>query len=113
MLPGEAIGLRLYWKALRQPEADYTVFAQVRAGDNQIVAQQDGQPRNGAYPTTFWEAGEVVIDDRVIEIPADAPAGHFSFKLGLYRPDDGTRLNVDGDPAVNEITPPVEIEVQR
>ena len=111
--PGEAIGLRLYWRALRQPDADYTVFAQIRAADNQIVAQKDGPPQGGGYPTSFWEAGEVVIDDRVIEIPAHAPIGKFPIKVGLYRPADGARLIVDGDPAVNEITLPVEIEVRR
>jgi hypothetical protein len=109
--PGESIGLRLYWKALRQPDADYTVFAQLRTADNQIVAQKDSAPQNGAYPTSFWEAGEVVIDDRVIEIPANAPAGTFPIKIGLYRPDDGTRLPIDGAPAVNEITLPVEVTV--
>lgn len=110
--PGEAIGLRLYWKALRSPEADYTVFAHVRAADHQVVAQKDAPPQDGVYPTSFWETGEVVIDDRVIEIPLDAPIGTFPIKVGLYRPADGTRLNVD-DSAANEITLPVEIEVQR
>lgn len=111
--PGGTIGLRLYWKALRPPEADYTVFAQLRTAHNQIVAQKDGAPQNGAYPTSFWETGEVVIDDRVLEIPVDAPSGVFPIVIGLYRPSDGARLTVDGDPAVNEITLPVEIEVQR
>jgi len=110
--PGEAIGLRLYWKALRRPAADYTVFAQVRDAANHIVAQRDNPPQSGAYPTSFWDAGEVVIDDRVIEIPADAPPGKFPIKIGLYRPDDGTRLTIDGDPAVTEITLPIEVEVQ-
>ena len=110
--PGEAIKLRLYWKALRRPDADYTVFAQVRDADNHIVAQKDDQPQAGAYPTSFWDAGEVVIDDRVIEIPTNAPAGKFPIKIGLYRPANGSRLMIDGDPAVNEITLPIEIEVQ-
>jgi 4-amino-4-deoxy-L-arabinose transferase-like glycosyltransferase len=110
--PGETIRLKLYWSALRQPDADYTVFAQVRAADNQIVAQQDGPPQAGTYPTSFWEAGEVVIDDRVIEIPANAPSGTFPIKIGLYRPGDGVRLMIDGDPAATEITLPIGIEVR-
>jgi 4-amino-4-deoxy-L-arabinose transferase-like glycosyltransferase len=110
--PGEAIKLRLYWKALRRPDADYTVFAQMRDAENHIVAQKDDQPQVGAYPTSFWDAGEVVIDDRMIEIPTNAPAGKFPLKIGLYRPADGARLMIDGDPAVNEITLPIEVEVQ-
>ena len=84
----------------------------VLLADNHIVAQKDDAPQSGAYPTSFWDAGEVVIDDRVIEIPANAPAGGFPIKIGLYRPEDGTRLTIDGDPAVNEITLPIEVEVQ-
>ncbi len=110
--PGESIALRLTWKALRRPEADYTVFAQMRDVANHIVAQQDDPPQAGAYPTSFWDAGEVVIDDRVIKIPVTAAAGTYPIKIGLYRPEGGTRLMIDGDPAVNEITLPIEVEVR-
>ena len=110
--PGDAARLRLYWQALRRPDADYTVFAQVRGAAQRIVAQKDDPPQAGAYPTSFWEAGEVVIDDRVIEIPADAPAGKYPVKVGMYLPAAGSRLWIDGDPAVNEITLPVEIEIR-
>jgi 4-amino-4-deoxy-L-arabinose transferase-like glycosyltransferase len=110
--PGESIGLRLYWKALRRPGANYTVFAQVRDAENHIVAQKDDAPQSGTYPTSFWDAGEVVIDDRVIEIPANVASGKYPIKIGLYRPEDGTRLMIDGDPAVNEIMLPIEVDVQ-
>jgi len=110
--PGDPARLRLYWQALRRPEADYTVFAQVRDAANHIVAQKDNPPQAGAYPTSFWDAGEVVIDDRVIEIPANAPAGKYPVKVGMYLPADGSRLWIDGEPAVNEITLPVEIEIR-
>jgi hypothetical protein len=104
--------LRLYWQALQRPEADYTVFAQVRAADNQIVAQKDSPPQAGAYPTSFWDADEVVVDDRVIEIPANAPPGKYPIRVGMYLPADNVRLPIDGDPAVTEVTLPVEIEIQ-
>jgi hypothetical protein len=109
---GETIRLRLYWQALQRPGADYTVFAQVRAADNQMVAQKDSPPQAGAYPTSFWDAGEVVIDDRVIEIPANAPLGKYPIRVGMYLPADGARLPIDGDPAVTEITLPIEIEIR-
>jgi hypothetical protein len=68
--PGESIRLRLYWQALRRPDNAYTVFAHVRDAANHIVAQTDSPPQAGAYPTSFWDADEVVIDERLIEIPA-------------------------------------------
>lgn len=109
--PGESVRLRLYWQALQRPVTDYTVFAQVRAAANQILAQKDSPPQAGAYPTSFWDAGEVVIDDRIIEIPANARAGKFPIKVGMYVPADQSRLSIDGDSALNEITLPVELEV--
>jgi hypothetical protein len=110
--PGESIRLRLYWKAMQRPAADYTVFAQVRAGNDQIVAQKDSPPQAGAYPTSFWDAGEIVIDDRVIEIPSNAPLGSYPIKIGMYLPADDTRLPIDGNAAVTEVNLPVEIEIQ-
>jgi hypothetical protein len=108
--PGESVGLRTYWRALRRPDADYTIFAQVRDTTNRVVGQKDGPPQMGAYPTSFWDAGEVVIDDRVIEIPSNTSPGKYPIMIGLYLPD-GTRLKVDGGPA-NEVTLPQELEVQ-
>ena len=110
--PGESIELRLYWKALRRPEADYTVFAQMRDADNHIVAQKDDPPQVGAYPTSFWDAGEVVIDDRLIEIPGQAASGKYPIRVGLYRPDNGARLMIDGAPEVTEVVLPVEVEIR-
>jgi hypothetical protein len=110
--PGEAVRLRFYWQALQRPDADYTVFAQMRAADNQIVAQKDSPPQDGAYPTSFWDAGEVVIDDRVIEIPANAPPGKYPIKVGMYLPADGSRLPIDTDSTMTEVTLPVEIEIR-
>jgi hypothetical protein len=110
--PGETVRLRLYWQALQHPVADYTVFAHIREGDNQIVAQQDSPPQDGGYPTSFWDTGEVVIDDRVIEIPAEAPPGKYPIRIGMYLPVDGTRLPIDGDLSVTEVTLPVEIEIR-
>ncbi len=110
--PGESLGLRTYWRALRRPDADYTIFAQVRDATNQVVGQQDDAPQAGAYPTSFWDAGEVVIDDRVIEIPANAPAGKYPVKVGMYLLADGSRLSIDGNPAVTEVTLPAEVEIR-
>jgi hypothetical protein len=109
--PGGSIGLRLYWKALRRPDADYTIFAQVRDAANHVVAQKDNPPQAGAYPTSYWDAGEVVIDDRAIEFPAGVAAGHYPIKVGMYLPPANDRLPIDGNPAVTEITLPAEVTV--
>jgi len=110
--PGGSVQLQLYWRALRRPDRDYTVFVHVRgsAGDN--LTQADGPPHGGTYPTSFWNADEVVIDDRVIEIPARAVAGQYSIVVGLYDPSNDGRLSINGDPALTEINLPVNLDVR-
>lgn len=110
--PGGAVQLRLYWRALRRPDRDYTVFVHVRgsAGDN--LTQADGQPHGGTYPTSFWDADEVVIDDRMIDLPAHAAAGQYSIVVGLYDPSNDRRLSINGDPALTEINLPLNLDVR-
>ena len=104
--------LRLYWRALRRPDKDYTVFVHVQDAGQHFLTQADGPPKSGVYPTSFWDAGEVVIDDREIAIPAAAQAGHYSIVLGLYRAPDGARLSLASDASQTEITLPVDLEVR-
>ena len=107
--PGEAVHLRLYWQALRRPDRAYTVFAHLRDDTGRIVTQADSQPQADRYPTSFWDAGEVVIDDRVLLLPSDA-VGTLSLFVGLYDPDDG-RLPVINGAAPDEVQLPVEVRV--
>ncbi len=104
--------LRLYWRALRRPDKDYTVFVHVQDAEQHLLTQADGPPKSGAYPTSFWDAGEVVSDDREIAIPAAAPSGHYSIVLGLYQAPDGARLSLANDAAQTEIVLPIGLEVR-
>ena len=110
--PGESIHLRLYWRALRQPDADYTVFAHVRDAAGNIAAQLDSPPQLGAYPTSFWDAGEIVTDDRSIQIAVNARAGDYTVNVGLYRLDNGERLPVTSGGSGTEIVLPLSVNVR-
>jgi hypothetical protein len=104
--PGEPVTVTLYWRAVRRPQADYTVFVHVLGANDQLVAQSDSQPQSGSYPTTFWDESEVVEDSHTILIPAEAPPGQYAIEIGLYRLDTGERLPVNGDAqGVIELTP--------
>ncbi|MGD8463919.1 MAG: hypothetical protein PVI09_08625, partial [Anaerolineae bacterium] len=61
---------------------------------NEILGQQDGVPQGGAYPTSQWQPGEVVVDRYELVIDANAPEGQHPLEIGLYRPTDGVRLPV-------------------
>jgi hypothetical protein len=112
IVPGGSARLRLYWRALLPPSADYTVFVHLRAATGLTVTQADGPPRAGAYPTSLWDAGEVVVDDRSIAMPAGSTPGDYAIVVGLYQLSTGERLAVAGGDPANEIVLPAPVSVR-
>jgi hypothetical protein len=95
-LQGQALAVTLHWRALRPPDADYTVFVHLLDVDGVTVAQHDSQPLGGAYPTSVWDAGEVVADRHRLVGATDLPAGSYLLHVGLYLLETGERLAVEG-----------------
>ena len=93
--------LELVWQAETQPTADYTVFVHVLNADGTCCLwQADAMPRGGAYPTTRWRPGEVVVDAYEISLPEGAEIEEYGIEVGLYVAETGQRLGVtlDGEP---------------
>ena len=91
-----AHALELVWQAEAKPTADYTVFVHVLRPDGTCCAwQSDAMPRGGAYPTSRWRPGEVVVDAYEIVLPADRPPGEYPIEVGLYLAETGQRLAID------------------
>lgn len=86
MVEGETLRLVLYWRALRVPDADYTVFVHALDADGNIVAQVDRQPQ--PYPTSWWNAGEMVGDEYTLLLPTLGQR----VIVGLYDARTGQRL---------------------
>ena len=87
--------LELVWQAETQPTADYTVFVHVLNADGTCcVWQADAMPRGGAYPTTRWRPGEVVVDAYEISLPEGAEIRDYEIEVGLYVAETGQRLGV-------------------
>ena len=96
--PNESdLRLILFWQALAQPAADYTVFLHLRKGNGATIAQHDGQPLDGVYPTGRWQPGETVIDPITLPLPPDLPAGTYTLVTGLYQLDTLQRLPLAND----------------
>jgi len=105
-----ALVLTLWWRALRAPQADYTVFVHLFDPETEgIAVQNDAQPRGGMYPTSWWAEGEVVSETVVLPLEGVAQ-GEYRLAVGLYdrtmtrlqavdsgglRSDDGLRLPGD------------------
>lgn len=95
-LPSAPCSVRLNWKAVSKLDADYTVFVHLVGQGGQIVAQHDGMPEGGSYPTGAWEVGETIEDEHPLAIAADVPPGDYRLLVGLYRLETETRLPVVG-----------------
>ena len=86
------VSLTLYWRALRQPADDFTVFVHLLGPAGDVVAQADSQPRANQYPTSIWDAGEQISDMYELALPADLPSGDYRLQVGMYRLATGERL---------------------
>jgi 4-amino-4-deoxy-L-arabinose transferase-like glycosyltransferase len=91
---GETLTLTLYWQALRPIELSYHVFNHLTGPQGEVVAQKDGVPRQGAYPTNLWQTGEVVIDTYQVTVDPAAAPGQYKLETGLYRLESLKRLPV-------------------
>jgi len=92
---GEALTVTLHWRALEVLQADYQVFVHLLDGAGQLIAQHDGPPRLGLYPTSAWAMGENVKDVHPIQLPPDYQ-GVLQPCVGLYALDSLERLPVTG-----------------
>jgi 4-amino-4-deoxy-L-arabinose transferase-like glycosyltransferase len=108
---GGTLSVALVWQSVQVPVADYTVFVHVRDASGRTVAQADSPPQAGAYPTSFWDAGETIFDDHALRLPDDLPAGDYTVVVGLYRLDTGERLSITQGGSGSEIVLPQTIRV--
>ena len=86
------VRLALYWKAREGVNGDFTVFAHLIDGEEGIVAQHDGQPDGGRYPTSQWLEGEIVEDEHDLEVRAGQEPGEYTLVVGMYEAETGERL---------------------
>ncbi|GIK44048.1 MAG: hypothetical protein BroJett011_78810 [Chloroflexota bacterium] len=95
---GEVVRLHVTWQALQTITEDWKVFVHLVDANGQVLAQFDGQPREGAYPTSRWTPGELIKDSYPLLMPATAPLGPYRVFVGFYNEVTGARLPVPGDP---------------
>ena len=94
LAPSESLDLTLFWSPRGRPSDDYTVFAHLLDSQGQIRGQADSPPRAGRYPTSVWDAGEVIVDLHTLALGPDLPAGEYHLAIGLYDPENGQRVEV-------------------
>ena len=91
---GDAVELRLHWRAIDQPPGDYVVSVQLLDQGGRLVAQHDSPAVQGNYPTAYWATGERVVDAHVLSLPQDLPAGQYDIYAVVYSAENQKRLPV-------------------
>jgi hypothetical protein len=86
--------LTLYWQAERLLDQNWTVFVHLMDSSGVLITQRDSQPRDGRYPTSVWDEGEVVDDPHHLALPSDVPDGEYRVVAGLYAVETRERLPV-------------------
>ncbi len=101
---GITLELALHWQAGQVPEVDHTVYVHLVDAEGHLLAQDDGPPRNGQYPTSWWLPAQVVVDRHTIHLSAP-PTEAAWLRVGMYDPEtmirvpvyDGTGQQLPGD----------------
>ncbi len=102
--PGTTVSIPLRWLAVAAPNADDTVFVHLVDANGKLAAQADGPPLAGRYPTSAWDAGELIDDTRQLPLPANLPPGRYTVQVGWYLPSTGTRLPVSPPVPADAVT---------
>ena len=99
--------LRLQWRAGSTIGEDLTRFVHLVDNEGRLLWQSDGYPRDGTYPTSIWDGGEVI--EEVLHFPSrDGLNGSWRLIIGWYRQPGVERLGVTAGPAGQ---PPDRLEV--
>ncbi|MBI4790997.1 MAG: DUF2079 domain-containing protein [Chloroflexi bacterium] len=99
--PGQVVQLGIYWRARGKPRGDYEVAVQLRGEAGRTVFEQRNRPANGAYPTTEWDTGEVLLDWHDFELPPFLLEGDYALRVALFDSSTGATL---GEVALGSLT---------
>jgi hypothetical protein len=108
--PGRQAHIVLWWKTLRRPDKNYSVFVHLVDAKGQMITQFDKLPLSDFYPMRSWPLHVDQRDDYPLKIPAHADLDGASLVIGLYDHQTGQRLPViqDGAPAGDAIRLPLD-----
>jgi hypothetical protein len=85
--------LRTLWQTDRLVTGDQTFFVHLLAV-NQVIGSKDGDSGDGFYPLRLWKPGDVIIDERLIDVPPQADRAQLLIELGVYDRATNQRVKV-------------------
>jgi 4-amino-4-deoxy-L-arabinose transferase-like glycosyltransferase len=88
--------LTAQWQVRAPPPDDYHMFVHVLNADGERVGQLDVPLTDPHEPTSAWQPGRVIRWVHPLPVARDIPAGTYWVGIGVYHPDDLSRVVVEG-----------------
>lgn len=95
--------LTVQWQAQAPPPRTYAFFAHILNAQGEHISQIDTLPGGVQRPTNTWEPGRYLTQAYPIPLPPSIAPGTYWVTLGVYNPDDFSRL-----PIIGTVPEPVE-----
>ena len=87
---GSTLHVTIYWQSLRPPAGDYGVTLRLvdvdpgrASAEHAWLERSSRHPVGGAYPTSRWQAGEVVGDYYELALPPHLPSGEYQLLASM------------------------------
>ena len=99
--PGDTVELSLLWATEAPLERDYSIacFIASEAANEPLTQGRDSGPQDSFAPTSSWQPGRPVWDNRALRLPENAASGAYQIWVLLYwrdRNGEIVRLPVSG-----------------
>ncbi len=79
--------VRLLWRPLHPSDQYGKLFVHLLDDKDQLLAQHDGPPVNGAYPIPSWRTGKIVLDEHRLSLDSRTRTpGPYRLEIGIYDP---------------------------
>ncbi len=98
---GDVLQVGLYWRPREKPRGEYSITVQLRDASGKAVAEQTSLPAAGAYPTTKWQAGEILLDWHDVQVPANLAEGVYFLTILMHNAADRTLI---GEASIAKVT---------
>ena len=99
--PDGTVTIELIWQSRSYQNRDWQIFVQLHA-DERVLVEQMREPGDGTFPMSQWVAGDWVVTEHQLAIPADAAPGHYTLTVGLADPAERIRAALFNDDDVND-----------
>lgn len=115
---GRPLYFTMYWQVLAETDADYSILIHLRSQNGDLIANWDAPAAlnhiagmQTYYSTQFWEAGELLRDQRILRLPPGvAPIGSgYELIVGMYDAVTGERVPITID-GIDSITDEIVVE---